>query len=147
MKRRLIVGVQSLSAAVGLGRVGWAGRRPAAGGPPVSSAIAVGLTSMNRGPTHPTSGYATRCCGFRFLVALTYFAYAAAASFQGLRPWAAVAIIKAMAISSCRSYGQSQKSAADKRPVQSTVRMRNRSGRSRAVRVHQPAMIAYRAAK
>src|SRR5947209_1896911 len=90
---------------------------------------------------------ATRCCDFCFFVALTYRAYAAAASFQGLTTWTAVAIIKARAISSCRWYGQSQNSAVDKRPVQSTVRMRNRSGRSRAVRVHQPAMIAYRAAK
>ena len=53
----------------------------------------------------------------------------------------------AMAMSSCRWYGQSGMSAAATSPVQSTVRMRNRDGRSRLVRGDQPAMIANRAAK
>src|SRR5689334_14024175 len=146
MKRRLIVGVQSLSAAVGR-RLAETRTlvpiRSREGEPPGEPDPDPGLfrCRLGRSLALPGEGdrvnHATRCCGFCFLVALTYFAYAAAASFQGLTTWAAVAIIKAMAISSCRWYGQSQKSAADKRPVQSTVRMRNRSGRSRAVRVHQ----------
>ena len=53
----------------------------------------------------------------------------------------------AMAMSSCRLYGQSAIRAADTSAVQRTVRSRNRDGRSRTVCGDQPAMIANRAAK
>src|SRR5579883_3171436 len=111
MKSRLIVGVQSLSAAVGrrlaetrtLGAIRSRGGEPP-GGPHADPGPS--RCRLGRGLAPPGEGdrvdHATRCCGFGFLVALTYFAYAAAASSPGLTTCTAVAIIAAMAISSCR---------------------------------------------